>query len=875
MNTAYRLLTASAFSLAVLLTAGCSSSDDTNSEAAGHITRAETYADQGQYRSAMLEVRNAVQKDPGNVEHVLVLAGIYNDIGAGEQATELLAPWLEDYRQQVAIPLARGYIQQDKHLSARETLEGFTPKADDDKLQMQLLLAESKRLAGDTDQAIRDLRTLRETAPANPDVAAALGEALLDADENNAAVNELSQWTSQHGKNAEILFLTGLAHYRLGEVDQSTEALTEATSSVPTSDIFLPVRQRILTLLSRSLTEQGRITEAQVYNKILAENTNSDTQQRAESAIEAINRGDLETARSTLEELLQQNPDNERVAMMLGALSLHEGRSEDAQSLLVENVDAETTPTPLLRAATIAQIDTGKREEALKTLSRAIEARPNDAELLALHGLLAISLPERQDEGVASLSKALELDRSRSRLRLALARHYMEQGQTEQALAQMRVAFTETPTDWSVTQYYLALLLGTDRDKEAREVTESLLNGFADEPRAVTLAAMAEHRLGNTASARERLEKQTGERPDDLQALVALGTIYRDQGMNDQAVETFLKAARAQPTNVGFLQAAGRIYARDHEPDAVVAWLTQIANENEALAPNAYTLAAQIRVQQGQLDEANQLIDRVPEAQQTEQSRIVRGQLLVVEAEQAARQEDWTTARTKAAEAASLRPDNLSFALIPVRVSAAEGNFQEASSSLDELEGTFGEQGAIDLTRARLITATDGEQATFDYLRQRWQDTGNADLLPTLVGLAKQQSPEKLDELTAAWAKAAPESTTAQLTRAEYLMSNGQEQAAIASYEAALDQRADNPIAMNNLAWLLRERDQERAVSLAKQANEMAPDNAAILDTYGWILHLAGRHDEALAAMEQAIALAPDNVEIQEHLDTIRQAANP
>ena len=103
----------------------------------------------------------------------------------------------------------------------------------------------------------------------------------------------------------------------------------------------------------------------------------------------------------------------------------------------------------------------------------------------------------------------------------------------------------------------------------------------------------------------------------------------------------------------------------------------------------------------------------------------------------------------------------------------------------------------------------------------------------------------------------------------------GQEQAAIASYEAALDQRADNPIAMNNLAWLLRERDQERAVSLAKQANEMAPDNAAILDTYGWILHLAGRHDEALAAMEQAIALAPDNAEIQEHLDTIRQAANP
>ena len=71
MNTALRLLAISAASSMILLAAGCSSSDDTSSEAAGHITRAETYADQGQYRSAMLEVRNAVQKDPGDRKSVV------------------------------------------------------------------------------------------------------------------------------------------------------------------------------------------------------------------------------------------------------------------------------------------------------------------------------------------------------------------------------------------------------------------------------------------------------------------------------------------------------------------------------------------------------------------------------------------------------------------------------------------------------------------------------------------------------------------------------------------------------------------------------------------------------------------------------------
>ncbi|MFW5825111.1 MAG: tetratricopeptide repeat protein, partial [Marinobacter sp.] len=128
MTTAFRLLAASVAASALLFVAGCSGSDEENSEAKGHITRAETYADQGQYRSAMLEVRNAVQKDPGNVDHVLVLAGIYNTIGAGGEATELLEPWQEDHAERIALPLARGYVLQGKHLSARETLDDFQPQ---------------------------------------------------------------------------------------------------------------------------------------------------------------------------------------------------------------------------------------------------------------------------------------------------------------------------------------------------------------------------------------------------------------------------------------------------------------------------------------------------------------------------------------------------------------------------------------------------------------------------------------------------------------------------------------------------------------------------------------------------------------------------
>lgn len=871
-RTALRFLTATASSFLLLFSAGCSSSNESSSEASGHITRAETYAEQGQYRSAMLEVRNAVQKEPGNVNHVLVLAEIYNSIGAGEQTTDMLESWEENHRAQVALPLARGYILQGKHLSAREALEGFKPQSEAEQLEYSYLMAESQRLAGHSDDAIAQLRAIREDSPGNAEVTAALAKALIAKGDAQTAVNVLEQWTEDNGNNAEVLYLTGLAHYRLGNVDKSTAALTDATSSVETSDTFLPIRRNILTLLSRSLTEQGRISEAQVYNKILAENTNSDTLNRAEGALEAIQRGDLSSARTTLEELLQQNPENEQISLMLGTLNLQEGRVEDAESLLTGNIDAETTPTPFIRAATISQIDSGKREEALQTLARAIKARPNDADLLAMHGALALSLPTEKEAGVHSLSKALDIDPTRSRLRLALARHYISEDQQEQALAQMRVAFTESPTDWVITRNYIALLLQGGNEGEASEVAESLLNGFSDDPRAVTLAAITEYRLGEVEQARSRLENQVQEQSDNLSALVALSAIYQSENNHDKAVETLLKAARLRPDSFQLMQAATRAYARSRQPQEVVDWLGQVASEHEELAASSRVLAASILTQLGKLAEARERLSLLPEEDHSAQARTVRTRLLVAEAQKATNDKDWATARAKAGEAAAMQPEDVNVALVPVQVSIAEGKYDEALQSIDELEDARGEHAALDVTRARLFAVRDGAEEAFEYLQKRWQETENTALLPVMVNLARQHSPSEMDQLTESWVEAHPQNAAANISRAEYQMSSGDVEGAIASYETVVSLHPDNVSALNNLAWLLREEDPGRGLEVARRAARLAPESAAVQDTYGWLLHLNGQTAQARDTLEKAQELEPENKEITQHLETVRSA---
>ena len=104
------------------------------------------------------------------------------------------------------------------------------------------------------------------------------------------------------------------------------------------------------------------------------------------------------------------------------------------------------------------------------------------------------------------------------------------------------------------------------------------------------------------------------------------------------------------------------------------------------------------------------------------------------------------------------------------------------------------------------------------------------------------------------------------------MMNNNQNELAATHYDYVLEQQPNNIAALNNLAWLLRENNTERALELARRASEQAPQNSAVLDTYGWVLHLAGNHQQAVTTLEKALALAPGNEDITSHLESARKA---
>lgn len=76
--------------------------------------------------------------------------------------------------------------------------------------------------------------------------------------------------------------------------------------------------------------------------------------------------------------------------------------------------------------------------------------------------------------------------------------------------------------------------------------------------------------------------------------------------------------------------------------------------------------------------------------------------------------------------------------------------------------------------------------------------------------------------------------------------------------------------ALNALGYTLADRTDryQEALELINRARAAEPDNAAITDSYGWVLYRLGRHEEALVALRQAFALQKD-AEIAAHLGEV------
>ena len=90
---------------------------------------------------------------------------------------------------------------------------------------------------------------------------------------------------------------------------------------------------------------------------------------------------------------------------------------------------------------------------------------------------------------------------------------------------------------------------------------------------------------------------------------------------------------------------------------------------------------------------------------------------------------------------------------------------------------------------------------------------------------------------------------------------------ALATYAYALDQFPDSSTTLNAYGYTLADRTDryKEAADMIEEALELDPENSAIIDSWGWVLHKLGRNEEALTQLERAYSLF-DDAEVAAHI---------
>jgi Flp pilus assembly protein TadD len=112
-----------------------------------------------------------------------------------------------------------------------------------------------------------------------------------------------------------------------------------------------------------------------------------------------------------------------------------------------------------------------------------------------------------------------------------------------------------------------------------------------------------------------------------------------------------------------------------------------------------------------------------------------------------------------------------------------------------------------------------------------------------------------------------PDDVVLRAALADFYIASKKYDLAIAEETRLLAERANDPVALNNLAWLSQQAgDLAKAREFAEKAAAIAPNSGAIADTLGWVLLAQGDTAKALTHLEAASAATPGNPDIRYHL---------
>ncbi|HZD09612.1 MAG TPA: tetratricopeptide repeat protein, partial [Candidatus Limnocylindrales bacterium] len=328
-------------------------------------------------------------------------------------------------------------------------------------------------------------------------------------------------------------------------------------------------------------------------------------------------------------------------------------------------------------------------------------------------------------------------------------------------------------------------------------------------------------------------------------------------------------AVRLRPELVEAHRALAGVALRKGDMDALEQSATQIATL-QPVSPDGYALRAISNIARKQFARAEEDVKRAIEvAPQSPAGYVQMGNLRLVqkqfgEAEKAYQQ--GLDRDPRSADALSgLMNTYLAEKQIDKSIAAANTQISKVPDS----------SAFYDLLGTALFSAkkdTNGAEAALKKAAELDRNNGDALLKLGQVQVAKGAA----DEAIATYQnsiKNNPREASFYVLLGELYESKQDWNNAKQAYQKALDLKPDNPLASNNLAYVMLETggNVDVALSLAQTARRGVPDSPNAADTLGWVYYQKGAYRSAIDLFQEALKLAeknkaPENPTVHYHL---------
>ncbi len=565
---------------------------------------------------------------------------------------------------------------------------------------------------------------------------------------------------------------------------------------------------------------------------------------------------DLQTAK-------QLDPKRYDLYLNLAVLQMRGQQFEAAEENFKKAVELSPKSTDALVLLGNYYQTRGRFPEAEQAFRRAIETAANDpSPRLSLAGLYMAENKPGQAEDLLRQSKK-DFPDNPVGYRM-LGDFYYANNQFDKATDEYVQLYRDHPKDPIVKKNYIQLLILKERLDDARKLNDEILKEKPDDEDAQVYKGEIEIRSGKESDAVNTLQGVLKNNPDNAIAHYQLGLAFDQMGNSNRAEAEWRDAVRLHKEMVEAHRALAGVAIHRRDP----AGLAQEADQIIALqpgSPDGYLLRGVAEIDRKDFAKADEYLHRSIQAQANNPDAYVQlGNLRMAEKKLDEAQRAFQQALDEDSNSTDALGGVLNVDLLEHQPDRAVAAARTQVSKYPKNVGFHIMLGALLVDQKKDLTG--GEQE----FKQALELDKNSSEARVKLGIVQNQR-GAVDQALQTYldgSKINPKVIQFYLLAGGIYESKGDWDHAKEQYQKALEVQPDNPVASNNLAYVILQQggNVDVAFAMAQTARRQMPDNPNSADTLGWAFYHKHVYGSAITLFKEAVKKDPDNPLFNLHL---------